>query len=348
MNRVARTAIVIGAFVVVGGIAAAAAFGVGGKDPGRAVNTGLPPATTPVTRATLTQTQQVAGTLGYGATVTVNAGGSGRITWLPELGTKINRGQALYKSDNRPVPLFYGNLPPYRTLEPGNTGPDVQLVEENLAALGYTGMTVDTSYTSATATAVRKWQKDNGLVQTGAFDPASVVLAAGPIRVASLPGHLGDPANGPVLAYTGTTRIVTIALDVALQGLVKPGVSATITLPDAQVVKGGVETVGTVATPGEPGHPATIAVTVAVGDQTKLGTLDQAPVTVALVSASVKDVLTVPVAALVALPGGGYGVEVVSGSTKHTVSVQLGMFGDGRVQITGEGVDVGTLVGIPS
>jgi hypothetical protein len=103
-----------------------------------------------------------------------------------------------------------------------------------------------------------------------------------------------------------------------------------------------------VATPGDPGKQATIPVTVTVGDQTKLGTLDQAPVTVALVSATVKDVLTVPVAALLALPGGGYGVEVVSGSTRRTVPVQLGMFGDGRVQITGEGIDAGALVGTPS
>jgi peptidoglycan hydrolase-like protein with peptidoglycan-binding domain len=348
MNRAGRTAIVIGAFVVVGGIAAAAAFGIGGDDPGTAADNGLPPATTAVTRATLTKTQQVAGTLGYGTSVTVTAGGSGRITWLPELGARINRGQAVYRSDNRPVPLFYGNLPPYRVLQPGTTGPDVQVVEENLAALGYAGITVDTQYSSATATAVRKWQKDNGLVQTGAFDPAGVVLAPTAIRVASLPAHLGDPANGPVLAYTGTTRIVTIALDVSLQDLVKPGVSAAITLPDAQVVKGGVESVGTVATPGDPGKPATIAVTVTVGDQTRLGTLDQAPVTVALVSASVQDVLTVPVAALLALPGGGYGVEVVSDGTRRTVPVRLGLFGDGRVEITGEGIDVGTVVGIPS
>jgi hypothetical protein len=194
---------------------------------------------------------------------------------------------------------------------------------------------------------VRKWQKDLGLVQTGTFDPASVVIAPAAVRVASLPAHLGDQANGPVLTYTGTTRIVTVALDVSLQGLVKPGVAATITLPDAQTVKGAVETVGTVATAGEPGKPA-IGVTVTVGDQSKLGTLDQAPVTVSLVSASVQDVLTVPVAALLTLPDGGYGVQVVAGSTSHNTAVQLGMFGNGRVQITGDGIAAGTLVGIPS
>jgi peptidoglycan hydrolase-like protein with peptidoglycan-binding domain len=348
MNRAARTAVVIGAVALAGGVAVVAAIGIGGKDPNPNSSAGLPPATAPVTRTTLTQTQQVAGTLGYGTPVTIAASGSGKITWLPEPGARVNRGQPVYRNDNLPVSLFYGSLPLYRVLRSGDTGPDVTEVEENLAALGYVGLTVDTHYTSATATAVKKWQKDLGLAQTGTFDPASVVTAPAAVRVASLPAHLGDQANGPVLTWTATTRIVTVALDVSLQSLVTPGVAATITLPDAQTAKGAVETVGTVAAAGEPGKPATIAVTVTVGDQSKLGTLDQAPVTVSLVSASVQDVLTVPVAALLALPDGGYGVQVVTGSTSHNTAVQLGMFGNGRVQITGEGIAAGTLVGIPS
>jgi hypothetical protein len=175
-----------------------------------------------------------------------------------------------------------------------------------------------------------------------------VVIAPAAVRVASLVAHLGDQANGPVLTATGTTRIVTVALDVSLQGLVKPGIAATVTLPDGQVVNGGVATVGTVATAGEPGKSATIGVTVTVGDQSRLGTLDGAPVTVSLVSASAHDVLTVPVAALLVLPDGRYGVQVVTGSTSHRAAVQLGMFGNGRVQITGEGIAAGALVGIPS
>lgn len=348
MNKITRPALVSGTVVAVGAVAVAAAIGIGGKDPSKADNIGLPPATTQVTKATLTQSQEVAGTLGYGAPTTVTAGGSGTITWLPRLGARVKRGQSVFKSDNHPVALFYGTMPPYRVLRPGNIGPDVTLVEKNLVALGYTGITVDTHYSSATATLVRKWQKDNGLVQTGAFDPASVIVAPSAIRVASLPAHLGDPANGPVLTYTDTTMLVTVALAVGLQGLVKPGVAASITLPDAQIVKGRVESVGNVATAGDPGQAATIAVRIAVGDQSKLGSLDQAPVTVSLVSASVKHALTVPVAALLLLPDGKYGVEVVTNGTSRRVPVELGMFGNGRVQITGEGIAVGTMVGIPS
>jgi peptidoglycan hydrolase-like protein with peptidoglycan-binding domain len=348
MNR--RTALVTGSAVLVAAAAAVAAIGLGGHGsapPSR--DTGLPPATAKVTRTTLTQTQDVNGTLGYGTPIPVAASGRGTITWLPGPGAVVNRGQPVYKRDNLPVPLFLGSLPLYRELRSGVTGDDVKEIEENLAALGYTGLTVDNSYTAATASAVRRLQRDLGLTQTGVLDPASVVVAPAAMRVASVAAHVGDPAGGQLLDYTGTTRIVQIALPVALQTLVRPGIAATITLPDAKTVQGTVATVGSVAVTGQQqGDPATIDVTVNVGDQAALGTLDRAPVTVKLVSATVQDVLTVPVSALTVLAEGQYGVQVVTGSTSHVVPVELGMFAEGRVQVSGDGITEGTQVGVPS
>ncbi|MFC6020716.1 peptidoglycan-binding protein [Plantactinospora solaniradicis] len=349
MNRPLRTALVIGTSVVVVGAMVAAAVGFGGRNPATSPNTADPSATTaPVTRTTLIRTQQVNGVLGYGAPVRLNALGHGTITWLPAPGATIIRGTPVYKADNRAVPLLYGSLPLYRLLRSGDTGDDVKEIEQNLAALGYTGYTVDKSYTSTTAAAVRRWQKDLGLVQTGVVDPAAVVLARAALRVTEVIAHLGDQAGGPLLTYAGTTRVVTIALDVALQSLVGPGLPATITLPDGSTVDGTLTTVGAVATPGEDDQPATIDVTVTVADQSKLGRLDQAPVVVRLVSSKRDNVLAVPIAALVVLPGGGYGVQVMTGSSTHDVAVQLGMFADGKVQITGDGIAEGTLVVVPS
>jgi len=291
----------------------------------------------------------VNGTLGYGAPVTVNGRGSGVITWLPAPGAVIRRGQPVYKADNQPVPLFYGSLPLYRPLHIGDTGPDVREAERNLAALGYTGVTVDKYYTAATAAAVWQWQHDLGLTPTGVLNPADVVLAPGKLRIASLTAHLGDPANGPALTYTGTTRVVQVALDVALQRLARPHAAAAVTLPDGTRVHGTIAGVGSVATAGtSASQPATIAVTVTIARQAALGRLDQAPVVVKLVSQRVNNVLTVPVAALVGLAGGGYGVQVVTGSASHYVRVQLGMFAGGRVQVTGDGIAAGTRVGVPS
>src|SRR5215469_12539907 len=170
MSRRWRIVLVVGA----AGVVAAAAVGLGGGSAGAGRGTGPVLATAPVTRATLTQTQQVNGTLGYGAPVTVTGAGSGVITWLPAPGAVIGRGQPVYKADNQPVPLFYGRLPLYRPLQAGDTGADVTEVERNLAALGYTGVTVDKYYTAATAAAVWQWQHDLGLTPTGVLTPAEV------------------------------------------------------------------------------------------------------------------------------------------------------------------------------
>src|SRR5262249_11623483 len=239
--------------------------------------------------------------------------------------------------------------PLYRPLQAGDTGADVTEVERNLAALGYTGVTVDRYYTAATAAAVWAWQRDNGLTPTGVLTPAEVVLAPGRVRVAALAAHLGDPATGPALTYTSTTRVVQVALDVAVQRLARRGAAATVTLPGGTTVRGTVAAVGAVATAGQSaGDPATIAVTVTVAHQAALGRLDLAPVAVQLVSARVANVLTVPVAALVALAGGGDAVQVVTGTATRYVPVQLGTFAGGRVQVTGDGIAAGTRVGVPS
>jgi multidrug efflux pump subunit AcrA (membrane-fusion protein) len=66
--------------------------------------------------------------------------------------------------------------------------------------------------------------------------------------------------------------------------------------------------------------------------------LDQAPVTVYITTASVKNALAVPVTALVAQSPRGYVVEVVGpGNTRRYVPVTPGIFDDnsGLVEVTG-------------
>jgi hypothetical protein len=58
-------------------------------------------------------------------------------------------------------------------------------------------------------------------------------------------------------------------------------------------------------------------------------------------------VLTVPVAALVALAEGGFGVEVVAGDSRRYVAVEAGLFADGRAEVTGAGLRQGMLVVVP-
>ena len=67
------------------------------------------------------------------------------------------------------------------------------------------------------------------------------------------------------------------------------------------------------------------------------GRLNQAPVEVTITTGSASNVLTVPVDALLAQPGGRYAVEVTGPGGHHLVRVTPGLFDDaaGRVQVTG-------------
>jgi hypothetical protein len=81
------------------------------------------------------------------------------------------------------------------------------------------------------------------------------------------------------------------------------------------------------------------------------GKWDQAPVQIGITTATVRNALVVPVAALLARSGGGYTVEVVGAGLPHRlVPVALGLFddADGLVQVTGTGLAVGKEVVVPA
>jgi hypothetical protein len=167
-----------------------------------------------------------------------------------------------------------------------------------------------------------------------------VVFEPQALRVSQVTGSLGGPADGPVLAATSDEHVVTVPLDASHQGEVTAGDQVTVTLPDGRTTPGAVSSVGTVATVSRPGGDTTttIPVQVALTHPQAAGTLDQAPVTVNITTATARHVLAVPVGALLAQATGGYVVEVVgAGNTRRWVPVKPGIFDDasGLVQVTG-------------
>jgi peptidoglycan hydrolase-like protein with peptidoglycan-binding domain len=335
-----------------GGAAAATGFGLPNGEGGGQAHSDRPAATGKVTRQTLADTQSQDGELGYGTATTVAGRLAGTVTGLPSSGSTLKRGQAVYRVDNTPVVLLYGALPAYRALSPGTKGVDVKQFEQNLYALGYRGFTVDKTYSSTTAGVVKKWQGRLGLPKTGTVELGRVIYATGAVRVDTLKAAVGDAAQPgqSLLTYTGTARVITVELDVSDQRLAVRAAAVSVTLPNGKTTSGKITKTTTVIKPAEGQNPATtkIQVTVTVDDKKALAGLDQASMSVGFKASERKDVLTVPVAALLALAEGGYGVQVVDGTATRIVAVRIGLFAGGRVEVSGDGLTQGMTVGMPS
>nr|WP_306325234.1 peptidoglycan-binding protein [Streptomyces venezuelae] len=324
----------------------------GGGSGTAADSKGLPPATAPVTRGDLSNSSQQDGTLGHLGERKINAGPAGVLTWVASAGTVVERDQRLYEVEGGPVRLMYGSEPMYRTLKTGDKGKDVRQLEENLAALGYVGFDVDEEYTAKTAAAVKRWQKSHDLKQTGTVGPDQIAFAGSAVRVKEAGAAPGDRVapGGPVLTVTGSERVVQFEIPVSEAESAKTGTRVKIRLPDGTELPGRVSAVGKTASAGEDPQDRTpkIPVTVSFDEPRKVTGIDQSPVTVDLTGETRRDVLTVPVNALLALPGGGFGVQVVENGTARDLAVELGMFGQGRVEVSGDGLREGMKVGVPS
>ncbi|MBT2438812.1 peptidoglycan-binding protein [Streptomyces sp. ISL-36] len=432
-RRRRHTLLLATAAVAVAAVAVVGALGLGG---GGDETPGAPPradSTVRVTRGTLTERTTVDGQLGYGAEIPLPVKATGTVTWLPEPGTTLERGDAVLRVDDRPVVLLYGTLPMYRELglapaapqspsdgsggtknrqplsgssgtpEPSGTpapggagtggtdagtggtsggtggtgggtggtgggtggtgggtqaprelrGMDVMQFETNLAALGYTGFTVDETFTTGTAAAVKRWQKSLGLPRTGTVGVGDVIYSSGRVRIGQAGVRVGSAVAENALTYTGTARQVVVNASAREASWAVRGAHVTIELPDGRRVKGKVASIGKQATApeggsgdggGSGGTPPTVPVTLTIEDQASVGTLESAPVTVEYVGRERKNVLTVPVAALVALAEGGHGLETTDGTF---VAVKTGLFADGDVEVSGPAVREGMKVRIP-
>ncbi len=293
--------------------------------------------TSTVARADLTERVRVQGTLAYDNTRALGTEITGVITGLPAAGTVVTPGQELFRVDEVPVILLRGTLPAWRSFASGMTADgDVLQLEQNLATLGFFTATPDEKFTATTTAAVKKWQKSLGVEQTGTLDAGRVVFSPADIRVQSVTAQIGDAAGAEILTVTGTTKQVLAFLDPAQVSIAPVGAVVSITLP------GGGPTTGTVAAVGAPveqegstGKTLKSPVTLTLDDPAPTESLDNVAVTLVLTQTRATDVLTVPVLALLAQPGGGFAVERVTGTTTDLVPVELGTFADGLVEVTG-------------
>jgi hypothetical protein len=286
------------------------------------------------------------------------------VTALPQVGQVISEGQALFAVNGTPTVLLYGSTAPWRTLTQGTTGPDVAELNADLVALGdATAAQLDSAsdlYGAATAAAVMKLQAKLNTPQTGTLTLGQAVFEPTPVRVTNVSAALGGPvpAGGPILTATSTTRLITAAIDVSQRNLLHIGDTVTIALADGTTSTGRLTSVGTIATepsgngsPDATPAPPTVALTIIPTDPAATGTVDQAPVIVAITIAGVHNALAVPVAALVTTSLGHPAIDVLDAAgTTRALPVTLGISDDanGLVQVSGPGINAGETISLPA
>lgn len=266
--------------------------------------------------------------------------------------------------------LFYGTEPQVRDLRTGDQGNDVAQVQANLIALGFGGgLSVTSTFDGATQAAVRAWQASRSMPVTGEVRARDVVVMPGPIQIESWATGI-EP--GATIASTGpadlatvtpmssvptgtptpdaaltTTQRVIAELPLEDRAKVEQGSVVTVELPDESTVSATVAAIGSVPVEDKETGDRWVEVTL-VPNEAVSEIWIGASVAVEVVDELAADVLVAPVSSLVSLVEGGYAVEVVDGSSSKLVGVETGMYAGGFVEISGDGLEAGQSVAVPT
>jgi len=167
------------------------------------------PTTATVERTDVVVTEQLSGTLGYGAAeqitftssndgiVTVFGLAQGVVTDIVEVGTIVRSGDVLYEVNTQPIVVLEGTIPAYRAFNTRmSDGSDVEQLEQALADAGFdpdADMDIDEEFTAATADAIERLQESVDADEDGELALGEVIFA--PTEVSFIGEVLVDVAD---------------------------------------------------------------------------------------------------------------------------------------------------------
>lgn len=276
----------------------------------------------------------------------------GQVSSPAAAGTAVEHGTILYQVDDVPVVAVAAARSaddPVLEVLTSATFTTLEL-EEALAAAGHdpdAEMTVDGSVTAATTAAIERWQQAVGLPVTGQYDPGYyLVIPGGQTIDGSVIEEETSGALRPILTASNSELRVEIVVGVADADEFELDQSVSIELADETIVDGTVVEVGVVERSSQQADPTvTIVIEVLAGSDQELV---EGNATVTTISEAIIGATAIPTRALVSLSEGGFAVEVVAadGGT-NLVSVELGAFDDGYVEVTDGNLSPGDNVVVP-
>ncbi|MEO2105781.1 MAG: peptidoglycan-binding protein [Actinomycetota bacterium] len=293
------------------------------------------------------------GSAGTGGTVEAGAGvatNGPTLTSIAAVGELLDLGTVAWTLDAEPVVVLVGDGVWYRDLDTdAEDGDDVALLESALVSLGYgDDLTVDTSFTSATASAVEAWETALGRTDPdGAVTTDEVVLLDAPATILRHDAIVGAglSTGSPVLSVGGDEQLVVVPAPADESRVWEVGTPVTLLVDDRVLGTGTVSARSVAVDGGTVDQVGTRTLHVQADDDLS-DRPDGSAITVSRIADGTAAAVTVPVAALVEGTDGTPAVRVVEGSTDRLTPVVIGLVVDGRAEIT-DGIDAGTTVRLP-
>ncbi|MFD4336884.1 peptidoglycan-binding protein [Streptomyces anulatus] len=285
-------------------------------------------------------------------------------------------GQVLVEVSGRPIFILQGDLPAYRDLMPGMSGPDVSQLQQALAGIGYSSSGDALGvFGPGTEQAVARFYRAIGYspvtVESGGPDqpqdvqnpslkqeaeeretkrssivPLSEVafIGSSTARVEAVEAKVGSDAEGTLLSVTSGGLMIDGSVASYEKGLVRAGQRVQILAETTgKQATGTVTAVAKAPTKAQEGEPEQNGETYAVRikpSKNLAADFNGADVRLTIVAASSEGkVLAVPSSAISAGADGLTAVTVRVGSKERRIAVQVGMTGDGYVQVTPEGTE---------
>lgn len=191
--------------------------------------------------------------------------------------------------------------------------------------------------------AIKAWQRHLELPASGELTVGSILVLPAAVRVSALSAQVGAPATGELLSTTSTSKVITVLADQSEAAAVDNGDHATVALSDGTTTPARVTSVGTALQTQDGGDPSSpkLTITLVLDQPSKLKQVDSADLQVSFAAQTHKQVLTVPISALLALQEGGYALQTPAGAL---IAVKTGIFADGQVEVSGTDVTEGLIV----
>lgn len=373
-KRVVLVVALVALAAAVGGLIAATTI----KSPAEVAARTAPPAptvlTTTVTRQIVSNTvlaqgvvsesSEVSGPSTLGSAGAVAAGsstsGAGGAT-LPIVtrifrrpGSQVLAGNVLAEVAGRPLFVFSGAVPVYRSLAPGETGTDVAQLQEGLTEAGFpTGDDAAGTYGPGTAAAVAAFYHAIGYspvmatgktkADDGAMVPDTEIMFVPqlPAHVVSYSDSVGQEVSGPLVTLSMGEPKISGQISPTYRGLVRRGTRVKISggLANGSSYSGTVDSIsGTSKSQNSISGGDYLPAQITPAAALPISAIGQ-DVQITITSArSSGEVLAVPEAAVFAAASGTTYVIKVTGRGRQTrVPVRIGVTGNGMVQITPSG-----------